>query len=370
MLGAALALARLASLLLLLLLLLLAPPPAGSSENLLPTLRIHRLPHDGSERLAAHQRYAASNRRLQISKAMLPPIKLPPALSGTPEVDESRASEHDPSTERWQAGREAADDGGAPFYRTEMHGGIVAAGQYYAYVDIGTPPTRFTLQVDTGSTVIALPAKQCNDCEDFVFYPLDDQHMVRYDDPATCCTGRQCRSDKPQAKDGCAFHLSYGDKSGANGVLARDAVKLANNVSAEITFGAILDEYGPFENSKYIDGILGMAFPRLGCTPSCVDSFIGQLNEKVGLADSFGMCLGPNGGAMVLGGNDPALYYGALEYLPLRSDSYFTVRAASILLDTTAIASYVDVVIDSGTTLLLLPDSIWHFFWEHVISRW
>ena len=37
----------------------------------------------------------------------------------------------------------------------------------------GTPPTRFTLQVDTGSTVIALPAKQCRDCEDFVFYPLD-----------------------------------------------------------------------------------------------------------------------------------------------------------------------------------------------------
>lgn len=202
-----------------------------------------------------------------------------------------------------------------------MHGGIVAAGQYYAYVDIGVPATRFTLQVDTGSTVIAVPSRQCNDCDDFVFYPLDEEHMVRFDEEP-CCTSPQCRSDKkgpmPWVHSGCAFHLSYGDKSGANGVLATDMVNLGNT-STEITFGAILDEYGPFENSKYIDGIMGMAFPRLGCTPSCVDSFIGQLSADLSIPDSFGMCLGPNGGAMVLGGNDPDLFIGKLEYLPVRT---------------------------------------------------
>eukprot|EP01050_Picozoa_sp_SAG11_P031615 SAG11_NODE_9899_length_871_cov_1.523316_2_plen_96_part_01 len=61
---------------------------------------------------------------------------------------------------------------------------------------------------------------------------------------------------------------------------AVDTVRMSN-MSTSITFGAILDEYGPFENSKYIDGILGMAFPRLGCTPTCVDSFIGQVRSSL-----------------------------------------------------------------------------------------
>eukprot|EP01050_Picozoa_sp_SAG11_P031634 SAG11_NODE_9916_length_870_cov_1.198444_2_plen_104_part_00 len=101
------------------------------------------------------------------------------------------------------------------------------------------------------------------------------------------------------------------------------------------------------------------------------------------------MCLGPNGGAMVLGGNDPTLYEGPLHYLvsrrslfliinaltgpllvqPLRSDSYYSVRATSIMMDDAYAANYVDVVIDSGTTLLLFPDTIWQSFWDHVIER-
>ena len=73
-------------------------------------LKIHRLPHDGRDRLAAHSRYAAStHRRLQsISKAMLPPLGGPPS---PPPVDESRAAEHDPSTAAWAEETEPALDG-------------------------------------------------------------------------------------------------------------------------------------------------------------------------------------------------------------------------------------------------------------------
>ena len=219
-------------------------------------------------------------------------------------------------------------------------------------------------QVDTGSTVIGVPAKECTACEDFVFYDLEESHMVRYPSEV-CCSETRCESDTRPG--GCAFHLSYGDKSGAHGVLAHDTVRLAN-LSTQIYFGAIFSEFGPFESSKYIDGILGMAFPRLGCTPSCVDSFIGQLSASTGIADSFAMCLGPSGGAMVLGGNDEQLYVPPIHYRPLRSDSYFAVRASAVMMDTASVASFVDVVLDSGTTLCLLPEPIWHAFWDHNIS--
>ena len=73
-----------------------------------------------------------------------------------PPVDESRAAEHDTTTERWKGA-------GPGVYETEMHGGIMAAWQYYTYVDLGSGAnaTRFTLQVATGASTRALLRCSC-----------------------------------------------------------------------------------------------------------------------------------------------------------------------------------------------------------------
>lgn len=54
------------------------------------TLQIHRLPHDGRDRLDAHKRYAASNRSQQISEAHRRLGLLPDLAPSPPPVDESR----------------------------------------------------------------------------------------------------------------------------------------------------------------------------------------------------------------------------------------------------------------------------------------
>jgi hypothetical protein len=191
------------------------------------TLRVHRLPHDGAQRLAAHRLYEAVRPRCCVHvparwHALYPAggrscplgcrVNGSSCLPGTldtaacktrsasldpfphcgrvellrgalllqaeppgepdytdkgllsyfglgkskPPVDESRAAEHDTTTERWKGA-------GPGVYETEMHGGIMAAGQYYTYVDLGSGAnaTRFTLQVATGASIRALPRCSC-----------------------------------------------------------------------------------------------------------------------------------------------------------------------------------------------------------------
>lgn len=84
---------------------------------------------------------------------------------------------------------------------------------------------------------------------------------------------------------------------------------------------------------------------------------------------------GDNGGVLTLGGIDPALYTGAIEYTPI--EKYFgeyllyTIAMTDILVDGTSIGvsqqTYNRVplggcVVDSGTNTFLLPNNIFKPF--------
>ena len=74
------------------------------------------------------------------------------------------------------------------------------------------------------------------------------------------------------------------DDSGASGVLVEDKVRIGS-LESSVVFGAVLQERGKFEEFQEINGILGMAYSGLGCTPSCTDSLIGQFVNDLKIAD-------------------------------------------------------------------------------------
>lgn len=99
-----------------------------------------------------------------------------------------------------------------------LSGDVVTLGYYYVTLHIGTPPRPFSVIVDTGSSVTAIPCTGCRRCS---------KHMNTRFDPATsrtfqavpCSQGLSCTSCRRGA---CGYHASYEEGSSHLGYLAQD----------------------------------------------------------------------------------------------------------------------------------------------------
>lgn len=101
-------------------------------------------------------------------------------------------------------------------------------GMYYTAINVGGQ--KVDLQVDTGSSVMALPRKDCQNCK---------RGDHRYD-PSLSGTSREvlchdddCDGSQYGACSGnyCHFSLTYADGSGASGVLMCDKVDWGERLS-------------------------------------------------------------------------------------------------------------------------------------------
>ena len=201
-----------------------------------------------------------------------------------------------------------------------LHGGVSDVGQFYIEVELGKKGERLTAQVDTGSSTIAFPALGCRQvdqaraCNDLNFYSAASADNVR-------CGDRNCK-----------FSLSYVDGSGAEGQLVKDKLKL-NGVKglpldASITFGAISEETGLFQEFPEINGIIGMAGG--GGALQGEGSLIGQLVAQGVLHDQFGMCFGQGGGTLVMGGVDDTAFTGGLTYVKMLPGPDYQIMVDSV----------------------------------------
>jgi len=275
-----------------------------------------------------------------------------------------------------------------------IEGGVSSVGQYFTTLSFGG--VSMTVQVDTGSSVTAVPAVGCSTCT---------KGSKRYDltprvaagkaqriacGRAPCCTtsARCCSRDAKlhgadPANGTCAMSLSYKDKSGATGVLVRDEVAMGK-LTFPLVFGAIFGEQGKFEPFAQINGIVGLAGENLGRVPTLLPSFMAQCSAATKIPNKFSMCLGATGGMLAIGDvADKAhkkLFQGAMVSVPYTGDLYYAFPPTDISFvggkgGKEVFKSYAKehggaapahAVIDSGSTLVLLQPKL-HALWKEAI---
>uniref|UniRef100_A0A7S1XGN2 Peptidase A1 domain-containing protein n=1 Tax=Compsopogon caeruleus TaxID=31354 RepID=A0A7S1XGN2_9RHOD len=217
------------------------------------------------------------------------------------------------------------------YYDTALQGGISSIGEYYAVVLIGGQ--TFRVQVDSGSSTMAVPMVGCSTCRknDFRYDPArspnkDRSHAIPCQ-PNTCrphtCGFDGCKVCGPNATccsmhrpSDCGFSLRYGDGSGAEGSLMHDIMRWVPQLESPVVFGGILTDTEGFEQET-VDGILGMAYPLLACNPTCTETPFDSLVRTTKIPDVFSICISESGGRMVLGAYDPAMSSSGVEYAPL-----------------------------------------------------
>ncbi|KAH9948844.1 acid protease [Amylocystis lapponica] len=204
--------------------------------------------------------------------------------------------------------------------------------EWTGYVKIGTPPTSFVVNFDTGSADLWVPSSTCTTC---------GKHLT-YNASASS-------SSEIKPND---FSINFIDGSNATGIVYSEIVSLAGISINSQYMAAVTQESGEFQADP-ADGILGLAFQN-----------ISQMNEppyfqnavaESGIAGVFGMKLSTSGAVLTIGGTNASLYTGPIEAHRLSTPDtprFWQIPNASALINGDAAVTGFDTIIDSGTTLM------------------
>lgn len=238
------------------------------------------------------------------------------------------------------------------------------AGLYFANITVGTPPQKLEVQIDTGSSDVWIPASSAATCDP--------------DSETGGCEGGsfdQTKSSTFHVVEKGGFNISYVDGSGSTGDYFQDVFSIGGASMKQFQMGlALLSTIGV--------GILG-----IGYADSEANVFSGNGSQYPNLPDalvSAGLAptqayslwlndLDASTGSILFGGIDTKKYQGNLisvNVLPgSKADgstiTSFTVAFTSLVAssssgsDTLTPANYAEpAILDSGTTITLLPDSL------------
>jgi len=243
--------------------------------------------------------------------------------------------------------------------------------EYYTTVLIGTPGQPFTLQLDTGSAITALPSVRCVGC--YNYNPKYNSSQSSTSN-VIMCTDEKCTSKKCNDDNTCSFSVSYGDKSTIQGGLISDVVAFpldykerkglarGGNTTIElltstaygntpVVFGAMTSQSAGFQLHG-VDGIMGFSFDSssLTCVPNCASLFMDSIVKAHGVSDIFSMSLQPIrdnsqfntvGGSLTIGGinSDIVKNFSEIHYTPVLRKPYYSVLLGDVTIGDITIES-------------------------------
>ncbi|OBA19145.1 Asp-domain-containing protein [Metschnikowia bicuspidata var. bicuspidata NRRL YB-4993] len=217
--------------------------------------------------------------------------------------------------------------------------------QYFTEISLGTPGQPFKVILDTGSSNLWVPSKDCSSLACFLHSKYDHDQSSSY------------------KANGTDFKIQYG--SGAmQGYVSQDTLTMGDLVIPNQDFAEATLEPGlAFAFGKF-DGILGLAYDTISQN-KIVPPVYNAIHQGMFDAPQFGFYLGDvnkdenNGGVATFGGYDESLFKGDLTWLPVRRKAYWEVTFEGIGLgDEFAELAKTGAAIDTGTSLITLPSSL------------
>ncbi|KIJ66833.1 hypothetical protein HYDPIDRAFT_85774 [Hydnomerulius pinastri MD-312] len=219
---------------------------------------------------------------------------------------------------------------------------------WYGEISVGTPAQSFTVDFDTGSSDLFLPGPTCG----------------------STCAGHNAYnpSNSGTAKDlHKTFTLAYGDGSvTVSGEQYTDTVSIAGLKATEQTLGAATQYTNSFEKASFPpDGLMGLAFGAISVYQAnpVFQTLVadGQVTESV-----FAFKLAGSGSELYIGGVNSNLYTGDFTYAAVTQEGYWEVGMDAILGNGQQIQSEIDSIIDTGTTLIVVPPTDAQNFYEAI----
>ncbi|KAK4435620.1 Aspartic proteinase CDR1 [Sesamum alatum] len=248
-------------------------------------------------------------------------------------------------------------------------------GEYLIKIGIGTPPVEILAIADTGSDLTWTQCVPCTQCYKQKAPLFDPTKTTTY--RSVSCTSQQCQSLGPgssscDGSNGCLYQVGYGDSSYSNGDLAVETLTFDSSTTQEsvafpkVVFGCGHNNDGTFNETG--SGIVGLGGGSVSIVRQLETTIGGKfsyclttLDSKASSKISFGpnaIVTGPNVVSTPLVQKSPSTFY----YLTLEGVSVGDETLAYNSIpnsDSKASVQEGNIIIDSGTTLTLLPSSLY-----------
>ncbi|KAL6845334.1 hypothetical protein ACP4OV_024829 [Aristida adscensionis] len=219
--------------------------------------------------------------------------------------------------------------------------------QYYGEIAVGTPPQRFTVIFDTGSSNLWVPSSKC-------YFSIACYLHARYN------AGRS----HTYKKNGKHASIHYG--TGAiSGYFSQDSVKIGGVVVKNQGFiEATREPSITFMVAKF-DGILGLGFQEIS-VGNAVPVWYNMVKQGLVGDPVFSFWFNRHagegqGGEIVFGGIDPRHHKRNHTYVPVTKKGYWQFDMGDVLIggkSTGFCAAGCSAIADSGTSLLTGPTAI------------
>lgn len=214
----------------------------------------------------------------------------------------------------------------------------------FSEIEIGTPPQKFKVVLDTGSSNLWVPSSECGSIACYLHSKYDSSSSSTFQ------------------KNGSEFEIRYGSGS-LSGFVSEDTVKIGDLKLEHQQFAEATSEPGLAFAFGRFDGILGLGFDAISVN-KIVPPFYNMLNQKKIDEPVFAFYLGDankegQNSVATFGGVDKDHFTGELVNLPLRRKAYWEVDFDSIALgDNVAELDNTGVILDTGTSLIALPSTL------------
>ncbi|XVE87750.1 hypothetical protein DITRI_Ditri19aG0012900 [Diplodiscus trichospermus] len=219
--------------------------------------------------------------------------------------------------------------------------------QYYGDIAVGTPPQKFTVIFDTGSSNLWVPSSKC-------YFSVACYFHSKY----------KASDSSTYKKDGKPASIQYGTGS-ISGYFSYDHVQVGDLVVKDQEFIEATKEPGLTFLAAKFDGILGLGFKEIS-VGDAVPVWYNMIEQGLIKEPVFSFWLNRNaeeevGGEIVFGGVDPNHYKGKHTYVPVTRKGYWQFDMGDVLIGgkpTGYCAGGCAVVADSGTSLLAGPTTV------------
>ncbi|KAL4399598.1 aspartic proteinase precursor [Malassezia pachydermatis] len=214
--------------------------------------------------------------------------------------------------------------------------------QYFADIELGSPPQTFKVILDTGSANLWVPSQSCTSIACFLHKKYDSSLSTTY------------------KANGSTFEIQYGSGS-MEGFVSQDNLKIGDLSIQGQDFAEATSEPGlAFAFGKF-DGILGLAYDTISVN-KIVPPFYKMVEQGLLDKNQFAFYLGSDdsdGGEATFGGTDKSHYEGPIVYAPVRRKGYWEVALNKISFGKEELVlPRTGAAIDTGTSLIAMPSDI------------
>ncbi|KAG8365392.1 hypothetical protein BUALT_Bualt18G0099900 [Buddleja alternifolia] len=219
--------------------------------------------------------------------------------------------------------------------------------QYFGEIGIGSPPQKFTVIFDTGSSNLWVPSSKC-------YFSVPCYFHSKY----------KASQSSSYKKNGKPAAIRYGTGS-ISGFFSEDNVKVGDLVVKGQEFIEATSEPGVTFLVAKFDGILGLGYKEISVGNS-TPVWYNMVKQGLVKEPVFSFWLNRNtkeeeGGEIVFGGVDPNHYKGKHTYVPVTQKGYWQFDMGDVLVDGKE-SGYCkggcSAIADSGTSLLAGPTTV------------